>query len=247
MRTAPRTPLYLFVVMWVLVGLYTTLEPSAQARRPTQTVAKLKPWMAGLPHYDVVIDGKKHRLFFTIDDHPGRYTAAYLAELRQHGIKATFFLVAYDLYAYLRSPDYEPLKSRILAIKQAVKDGHVMGNHSITHGLLCKMPAAKVRWEVRGAQQLIKRVLGIEVKYWRPPHGHICRTAQSQAAALHLTTVMWDVDDYRSTPQSMLRVVRRRAKAGDEYTIVLFHNKISKFKTFLHLIDQLRPKLPLRN
>jgi hypothetical protein len=52
---------------------------------------------------------------------------------------------------------------------------------------------------------------------------------------------MWDVDDWRSTPDSMVRIVKMRSRRGSDSTTVLFHRDIQKFRRFLLLLP---PKAP---
>lgn len=199
------------------------------------------PELAGLPHQDVQILGKAHRLYWTFDDHPVLSTPRTLAVLRKYKIKGTFFVVGYPLYAYYRTPFYGPAKHRFNSVQQMVKDGHVLGNHSVTHRYLCKgMKRHKVHWEIRYTQQLVKRATGITLKYWRPPHGHRCKYTYRYARKYKLKTVMWDVDDMKRPMRRIIRDVLNRVRSGYTHTILLFHMNPSKLEKFILRLRQYR-------
>jgi peptidoglycan/xylan/chitin deacetylase (PgdA/CDA1 family) len=65
-----------------------------------------------------------HTVALTFDDGPNGYTPAVLDALKDHGVKATFFIVGKMANAH---PD---ILARIAA------EGHLLGNHSATHPLL---------------------------------------------------------------------------------------------------------------
>jgi peptidoglycan/xylan/chitin deacetylase (PgdA/CDA1 family) len=197
-----------------------------------------------LPSYWTEVEGKPHQVFITIDDHPGTYTPDYLDLLQRYRLKAVFFIVSYALYGYLRTPQYGPTAKLVEHLRRALREGHVLGNHSVSHGLMCSMVKWRVQWEVGKSQEWVKQVLGIEMKLWRPPHGHLCRLVQQEVAKRQLRTIMWDVDDWRSTPESMVRIVKLRASRGSTSTMVLFHRDVQKFRKFLLLLP---PQNPAKN
>jgi peptidoglycan/xylan/chitin deacetylase (PgdA/CDA1 family) len=210
------------------------LPDAGQKLAPTPSVPPT------LPNYEAHIDGKPHQIFVTIDDHPSRQTDAYLDLLKASGIKATIFIVSYPLYGYIRTPQYSYVAKMAESLRRALREGHLIGNHSVSHRLMCKMDRHTAEWEVGRTQVWAKQVLGIDIKLWRPPHGHICPVVQKIVASYQLVTIMWDVDDWRSTPDSMVRIIKTRARRGSGSTMVLFHNDIIKFKKFLQLLPPAR-------
>jgi peptidoglycan/xylan/chitin deacetylase (PgdA/CDA1 family) len=237
--------LAIMVVAWLwirTVGSAAPLYTNPDAGVPDASVpdAGPKPDAAAgpptLPSYETLIDGKPHRLFITIDDHPGRQTDDYLDLLKATKIKATFFIVTYPLYGYIVTPKYAPNAKMVEALRRAIREGHLLGNHSVSHRLMCGMDRHRAEWEVGKSQLWTKQVLGVDLKLWRPPHGHICPLVQKAVARHGLVTIMWDVDDWRSVPSSMVRIIKIRARRGSTSTTVLFHNDISKFRKFLQLL-----------
>ena len=162
----------------------------------------------GLPYTDEVIDGRKHRIFWTIDDHPCPNTLPMLKTLKRHKIRATFFINAWGVRAYYRAPQYRPnhlhLK-RLVAIHRA---GHLLGNHSLSHPFMCKEPNRRVRrrwikWQLRINHKVVLRATKVSMKIFRPPHGIWCRELWQEIRKMKLKPVMWDVADYRRTAVSM--------------------------------------------
>jgi len=66
----------------------------------------------------------------TFDDGPGPSTSALLDVLRDHGVRATFFLLGRNVEEAPWCGD--PKQARGIA-ERALKEGHVLGNHSYSH------------------------------------------------------------------------------------------------------------------
>jgi peptidoglycan/xylan/chitin deacetylase (PgdA/CDA1 family) len=66
----------------------------------------------------------------TFDDGPGPSTSALLDVLRDHGVRATFFLLGRNVEEAPWCGD--PARARSLA-ERAVREGHVVGNHTYSH------------------------------------------------------------------------------------------------------------------
>jgi peptidoglycan/xylan/chitin deacetylase (PgdA/CDA1 family) len=66
----------------------------------------------------------------TFDDGPGPSTSALLDILRDHGVLATFFLLGRNVEEAPWCGD--PARARGIA-QRALRDGHVLGNHSYSH------------------------------------------------------------------------------------------------------------------
>jgi len=195
----------------------------------------------GLPYQEVNILGRNHRLYWTIDDHPSRYTKSILRILKRERIKATFFLVTSPLNAYYRNPKWPPLIKLANYIKTMLSEGHTLANHSVTHGLLCKNTDKRVRWEVGRTQYLVKRLTGVTLKHWRPPHGIRCGQTRRAAKRYKLRTVMWDDSDWKRSPKQMWWTILRRVKRHHLYTIVLIHYSSRKFERLLKYIKSAAP------
>lgn len=190
-----------------------------------------------IPYIRVVVDGKSHLLAFTFDDHPTHKTDAMLDILARHKIRATFFVVTYPIWLYYLNPKYGPTKRRFESLLRIKKDGHLIGNHSHTHDLLCKRSFSQVlNKEVQLPQTILTRALGKAPTLWRPPHGITCRKLVQATQQFRLRWIWWHVSDYGYTVQAMWRWLLWRVRHGKTSTIVLFHNKPKKLTEFLKLL-----------
>jgi peptidoglycan-N-acetylglucosamine deacetylase len=89
-----------------------------------------------------------------------RAVPRYLEILGRHDVKATFFVVASDL----QSPAARAL------VKELVRAGHELGNHSLTHPYdLARLPREKVAEEIRRAHEEISSLVGAPVVGFRAP------------------------------------------------------------------------------
>src|SRR6476646_5167423 len=85
------------------------------------------------------------RLALTYDDGPNDpHTLRLLEVLARHSVHATFFLIG--RYVQQR-PDI---------VREVVKAGHVIGNHTFTHPLLTFKSAAEVRKELTDCRSAIQ-------------------------------------------------------------------------------------------
>jgi peptidoglycan/xylan/chitin deacetylase (PgdA/CDA1 family) len=195
-----------------------------------------------LPSQQVTIDGKKHTLVWTFDDHPRAQTDRVLPLLKQYKIKATFFVLTYSLAWYYRNPKHPGLTRQYNRVKKIAAEGHLVGNHSHTHPLLCKRSYKHiVRQEIGRAQKLLHKVLGKTPTLWRPPHGFTCRKLRRAVARFKLRWVWWHIGDYKVGAHMMWKKLRKRVARGKTKTILLFHFHVSRLKKFLKLVHKQHP------
>lgn len=214
------------------------LSLPTEARKPNKNASykQLK-----LPATKVQILGKQHTVYWTTDDHPTGNTNAILDLLKKYNIRATFFVVSYNLYAYYHNPKWPVLISRKNAVQRMVREGHTIGNHSFTHGYLCRMSKKKVLHELTLTQKYIKRVTKITPKHWRPPHGSRCPQTRQAAKKLKLITAMWHIDDYKKSAAIIWWLIKRRVRRGYKETILLLHTNPKKTAKLIRFM-----KIPVR-
>ena len=102
-------------------------------------------------------------LWLTIDDGPDPVdTPALLILLKQHGVKATFFVIGEKVDRY---PEL---------IQQIYDEGHGIGNHSWSHSqawFWCHGPR-RTQQEIERCQQSVKAITGESPTLFRAPVGH---------------------------------------------------------------------------
>ena len=112
-------------------------------------------------------------------------TIPLLNVLDAYQVKSTFFLRA------LWAQDNPTLAQEI------VKRGHVIENHSLTHGDLSKMTDQQIRNELRESNRILKEVTNSNPFLFRPPYGaYDTRMLRILAEEGFPYTIMWTVDTH---------------------------------------------------
>ena len=194
----------------------------------------------------------------TYDDGPGgKTTPTVIDNLKNHNMKATFFMLAQQV---------ERLPSTAQSIKDAGMD---IASHSYTHAQLTKVGPQKLESEIGGAKKVIEDKLGVKVKLFRLPYGAGVSAANvRQKIAEHdMIHVFWNVDtlDWQDkNPQSILRrTLKQMGESSKNSGVILFHDihpqsvvasnllmdhlaTLSKTKvcTVQGVVDQLNSSLP---
>jgi len=153
------------------------------------------------------------QLALTYDDGPNDpHTFRLLEVLARHNVHATFFLIG--RYVQQR-PDI---------VREIVKAGHAIGNHTFTHPLLIFKSAAEVRKELTDCRSAIQDAVGEPSNLFRPPFGGRRPTVLRIARELGLEPVMWNVTgfDWNAPPAAVIeRKVSRQIRGGD---VMLLHD-----------------------
>jgi len=150
----------------------------------------------------------------TFDDGPHPTNTPRLLDLlRQRNVKATFYVIATNVKRY---PE---IMRRIIA------EGHEVGNHTVTHGNLAKMPDERVRQELRGCHEAIIAATGAAPKTMRPPYGAITSAQKAWVRReFGYPSILWSVDpeDWKKPGSSVVssRLVSGATPGG----ILLVHD-----------------------
>jgi peptidoglycan-N-acetylglucosamine deacetylase len=190
----------------VLTGLASSAALAAgyQSRAPTgQWCGRT---FTGLPC------GTK-QIALTYDDGPNDpHTLRLLELLAQHNVRATFFLIG--RYVQQR-PDI---------VREIVKAGHAVGNHTFTHPLLTFKSAAEIRRELSDCNEGLRDALGQPIHLFRPPFGGRRPAVLRSARELGLAPVMWNVTgyDWNAPPAEVIeKKVEKQIRGGD---VILLHD-----------------------
>ena len=153
-------------------------------------------------------------IYLTFDDGPDPlHTPALLDLLRDHGARASFFLIGREAERY---PEL---------VKRIVAEGHRLGNHSYSHPVFNGLPLSEQLAEIDRTDRVLAAFDGIRRHRFRPPRG-----AFSLALTLHfmwsrrnLTYWSYDSLDYQHKPaDELVNLLRARApRAGD---VLLMHD-----------------------
>jgi len=149
----------------------------------------------------------------TYDDGPNDpHTLGLLEVLAKHNARATFFLIG--RYA----------RQRPGVVRELVRAGHVIGNHTFTHPLLIFKSFNQIEAELMECQRALSDTVGLEAKLFRPPFGGRRPAVLRLARKLGLQPVMWSITgyDWNAPPAEQLeRRVSSRIRGGD---VILLHD-----------------------
>lgn len=153
------------------------------------------------------------KLALTYDDGPNDpHTLRLLEVLARHEVRATFFLIG----------RYVARRSDI--VRQVVKAGHVVGNHTFSHPNLIFCSRGQAETEIQQCQQVVHEAVGEQTRLFRPPFGGRHAGTLRLARSLGLEPIMWNVTgyDWRSKPaQYVEQKVRAKVRGGD---VILLHD-----------------------
>lgn len=181
-----------------------------------------------VPIYYVDTNEKKISLSFDISW--GEDTTPKLLDiLDKYNVKATFFLVG------------GWIDNNGDLVKEMVKRGHELGNHTNKHPNMSKITKEKLIEEIITCDAKIMSLTGKGTKLFRCPEGYYNDLILDTAQELGRYTIQWDVDsiDWKEHGASIEydRIIKK-TKPG---SILLFHNT-AKYtpKTLPQIIEKLQ-------
>ena len=147
----------------------------------------------------------------TFDDGPTHEGVALAtAALREHGARATFFLIGGEA------------AQRPALVRRLLAEGHEIGNHSQTHHrMIFHWPDFYER-EVMEADAALRAAGAPAPTLFRPPYGRKLIGLPNALARHNYRMIMWDVEDPpgADTPQAYADAVVNQARPG---SIILMH------------------------
>jgi len=192
-----------------LSGVPNPRHRGVAGSRRAESLATVRRLAAhGLPLF---CGGRSKRLVaLTFDDGPGPYTTLAIKKLRRRHLRATFFLVGKQLRAY---PGLARLEKPVAAV----------GDHTMTHPFLPAVAQDAMRREIADAKTLIARAADQPVALFRPPYGGLSRAISSEARALGLLDVLWNVDSQESLGANYAGIERNVIAGLHPGSIILMH------------------------
>lgn len=176
-------------------------------------------------------DKPSKQIALTFDDGPDtKYTPKILDILKQHKVKATFFLVGRQIDLH---PDI---------VKRIVDEGHVIGNHSWGHQQLNKLNAEDIKHDLDKTDQLFQKILGTAPKLFRAPYGAVSDTLKDEVKSSGREMIGWSVDtrDWAGeSPEDMMKTVRRQMGPGGIVLMHSFGGKNGKLDNTVELLPKL--------
>jgi peptidoglycan-N-acetylglucosamine deacetylase len=153
------------------------------------------------------------QLALTYDDGPNDpHTLRLLEVLARHNAKATFFAVGKHVQ---QRPDI---------VREVVKAGHTVGNHTFTHPLLIFKSAAENNKELLDCRAALQDAIGEHSSLFRPPFGGRRPATLRIVRELGMQPVMWNITgyDWSAPPATVIeQKVSRRIGGGN---VILLHD-----------------------
>lgn len=173
-----------------------------------------------VPIYSVETSEKKVALTFDAAWGADK-TQKIVDTLKEAGVTGTFFLVGFWI---------EQNQDKVKYIDEA---GFDIGTHSNTHPKMSTLSSNQIRNELSTSMDLITKITGKHVKYFRPPFGDYNDILLDVAGELGLKTIQWDVDTLDWKGLSGQEIVNRVMSNVKNGSIILCHNNSD------HILDAL--------
>jgi peptidoglycan-N-acetylglucosamine deacetylase len=190
--------------------ILTATAAAAAAAAGYQSMAPAGQWFG---HTFTGLGRRSKLLALTYDDGPNDpHTQRLLDVLARHNVHATFFLIG--RYCQQR-PDI---------VRELVKAGHVVGNHTFTHPLLTFKRAGELRAQLEECDRAMTAAIGQHSNLFRPPFGGRRPAVLRIARRMGLEPVMWNVTGYdwnASSAEQIERNVTSQVRGGN---VILLHD-----------------------
>ncbi len=162
-------------------------------------------------HYKGNIDDEIVAFACNVDWGNG-YIPAMLEIFKKNNIKITFFVTG--KWAE-KNPDL---------LKKIYEEGHEIGNHGYNHVDYDRLSYEKNREEILKADNIIKNILNINIKYFAPPSGAYNDNTIMAAKDLNYDIIMWSIDtiDWREDSDEE-KIKNRVLSKIHNSAIVLMH------------------------
>ena len=173
------------------------------------------------------------RIIITFDQgYENGYTTKILDTLKEKDVQAIFFLTG--PYA----------KTESALVQRMIDEGHVLGNHGMTHASLPTLSDENAKEEIMSLHNYVMNNYGYQMQYFRCPCGEYSEKALETAQQCGYKTLFWSsayVDwktDQQPSPQEGLKKLTEAAHGGE---ILLLHSVSSTNAEILgELIDSFR-------
>ena len=179
-------------------------------------------------------DTTQKKVYLTFDaGYENGYMPQILDALKKNNVKATFFVVSTFM------------KTNPELVKRMVDEGHIVGNHTMTHPNMSKMSTMDdFKSEIEPMEEMYKEIIGKDMKkFYRPPQGVYSELNLKMAHELGYKTIFWSlayVDWYQDEQPSKEEAFKKLIPRLHNGAIILLH---STSKTNAEILDELIQKI----
>ena len=132
------------------------------------------------------------------------YTAKILDTLRDKGVHAAFFCTLPEM------------KENAEIIARMINEGHIVGNHSVTHRDFSTLSRKEMYEEVKGFDDYLREHFGYSAQYFRYPQGKYSENSLDMLNQMGYTCVFWslayadwDLNDQKGADYALDTVMSR--------------------------------------
>lgn len=121
-------------------------------------------------------------LYLTFDcGYENGYTSKILDVLKEKNVNAAFFCTL------------PQVKDEPELIQRMIDEGHIVGNHSVTHPSFAEISTTRITEEVKGMESYLKENFNYCEPYFRFPKGEYSEVALDTVGSLGYTSVFWSL------------------------------------------------------
>ena len=164
----------------------------------------------------------------TFDDSPSPMTEKVLDVLKEHDVKASFFLIGQNIEKY---PNI---------LQRIVDEGHIVGNHSWAH--TADFPTktyAEVENEFKKTSALIYKLTGRQPLFFRPPFGVTNPRIGRAVRNLGMKCIGWNIRSLdtveKYTREAVMSRIASQMKPG---SVILLHDRCKDSDKLLQMVLQ---------
>lgn len=161
----------------------------------------------------------------TFDDGPSSFTNRLLDCFEEHNIKATFFLVGYEISSFPEE------------VRRMEELGMEIGNHSADHKNLSKLDNDHIQQQISSVDAQIEELTGHTASVVRPPYGAVNDTVKS---AISQSLILWSIDTLDWESKNAETIVDTVLSEIENGSVILMHDIYS---TTVDAVEILVPEL----
>lgn len=121
-------------------------------------------------------------LYLTFDcGYENGYTSKILDVLKEKNVNAAFFCTL------------PQVKENPKLIQRMIDEGHIVGNHSVTHPSFAEISTSQMTEEIKGMEEYLKENFNYTEPYFRFPMGEYSESALDLVGSLGYTSVFWSL------------------------------------------------------
>ncbi|HDR3892484.1 polysaccharide deacetylase [Bacillus thuringiensis] len=177
-------------------------------------------------------------VYLTFDDGPSELTGKFLDVLKEQHVASTFFMQGSNLQNTAFQEN----------VKRAVKEGHYIGAHSMTHNSDKLYKKGQFVPEMKETLALIHNITGTTPKLVRPPYGSAPglkgEEIRNQIVEAGIKVWDWTIDSndwkLKGNPQQIIENVKRTTT--EDVEVVLMHEKPQTLQALPEIIKFYKEK-----